>query len=85
MNSSRSAIDQTTHPEVPPCAVLTNLPRWARGPGVSIGTMTTVRDDAHWAVYNARQQARAVRFLCQEVLGAAGVGAGRTAIDFGRG
>jgi trans-aconitate methyltransferase len=52
---------------------------------VSIGTVTTVRDDAHWAAYNARQQARAVRLLCQEVLAAAGVGAGRVAIDFGCG
>jgi trans-aconitate methyltransferase len=47
--------------------------------------MTTFRDDAHWAAYNARQQARAVRLLCQEVLGAAGAGAERTAIDFGCG
>ena len=52
---------------------------------VSIGTVTTVRDDAHWAAYNARQQASAVRLLCQEVLAAAGVGAGRVAIDFGCG
>jgi trans-aconitate methyltransferase len=47
--------------------------------------VTTVRNDAHWAAYNARQQARAVRPLCQEVLAAAGVGAGRVAIDFGCG
>jgi len=47
--------------------------------------MTTVRDDAHWAAYNARQQDRAVRLLCQEVLAAAGAGARRTAIDVGCG
>ena len=41
--------------------------------------MATVRDDAHWAAYNARQQARAPRLLCQEVLAAAGDGAGRSA------
>jgi trans-aconitate methyltransferase len=47
--------------------------------------VTIVRDDAHWAAYNARQRARAVRLLCQEVLAAAGVGAGQVAIDFGCG
>jgi trans-aconitate methyltransferase len=47
--------------------------------------MATVRDDAHWAAYNARQQTRAVRLLCQEVLTAAGPAAGRSAIDFGCG
>jgi hypothetical protein len=43
------------------------------------------QSSAHWAAYNARQQARAVRLLCREVLAAAGVGAGRVAIDFGCG
>jgi trans-aconitate methyltransferase len=47
--------------------------------------MATVRDDAHWAAYSARQQARAVRLLCQDVLTAAGAGARRSAIDFGCG
>ena len=46
--------------------------------------MATVRDDAR-AAYDAWQQARTVRLLCQEVLAAAGVGAGRVAIDFGCG
>ena len=46
---------------------------------------TTVGDDSYWASYNARQQTRPVRPLCQQVLEVAGAGAGRTAVDLGCG
>lgn len=47
--------------------------------------MKTAHDDDHWAVYNAGQQTRDVRPLCDEVLALAGPGAGRSAVDLGCG
>ncbi|MDO8144862.1 MULTISPECIES: class I SAM-dependent methyltransferase [unclassified Isoptericola] len=42
-------------------------------------------DDEHWDAYNARQGTRPVRDLCRRLLGHAGPGAGRLALDVGAG
>ncbi|MCU7728129.1 class I SAM-dependent methyltransferase [Actinoplanes sp. KI2] len=43
------------------------------------------RDGLHWADYNDRQAGRSVRELCAELIGLAGPGAGRRAVDLGCG
>lgn len=47
--------------------------------------MTLPHDASHWAAYNAAQQERGIRPLCQEVMELAGAGMGRTALDLGCG
>ena len=47
--------------------------------------MAVARDDTHWSAYNAAQGDRPPRPLCREVMGLAGPGRGRTAIDLGCG
>lgn len=47
--------------------------------------MSSARDSSHWAAYNAGQRGRAVRPLLTQVLGLAGNGHDRVAIDIGCG
>jgi len=48
-------------------------------------TSSTPRDGRHWSAYNDAQAGRMPRPLCREVLGYAGPGDGRLAVDLGCG